>query len=75
MYLLTDYSEEELRLMSTALSELLKNKEHILEYSSGMMPYTAVNNMRKDTSLIREMNVRALTALQIVRDRNLVMNQ
>jgi len=68
MYLLTDYSEEELKL----LNEILETELEQLGWDLKSPFEHKVLKAKKRVSLVREMNVRALTALQIVRDRNLI---
>jgi len=80
MYNYTDHSEEELRDMSEAFEALIKEKQSLIDlsnsYGEDLAKLSEDINKKKSRSIarLREMNVRALTALQIVKDRQTTLS-
>lgn len=78
MYDLINFSEQELRAMSEAFAMSIENKKGLIEqyglYGDDISRLMKGNRdrLQGDITVLREMNVRALTALQIVRDRQTV---
>jgi len=80
MYSYTDHSEEELRDMSEAFEALIKEKQSLIDlsnsYGEDLAKLSEDINKKKSRSIarLRELNVRALTALQIVKDRQTTLS-
>jgi len=80
MYNYTDHSEEELRDMSEAFESLIKEKQSLIDisnsYGEDLAKLSEEINKKKSRSIarLRELNVRALTALQIVKDRQTTLS-
>lgn len=73
MYNLTDFSENELRYLSRMMDVAITNHQdsidRISSFDDSVTKDRMIHRQGNKLAMCREMNVRFLTALQIVKDR------
>ena len=79
MYTLTDYTAAQLRVISGAIAEQIKEKVDKIKYTHSYIPEGDTLRQltrldEEEVSILREHHVHVLTALQIVREREMAMS-